>query len=61
MIASTGETFIGMLGEDQFDHGAADFNDFRVVRDDVHILLNGCAAGPEHFVDAFGLYDADST
>jgi hypothetical protein len=42
------EIVIGMLGEDQFDHGAGGFNDFRVVRV-MSISSQWCAAGPEHF------------
>jgi len=45
-----------MIRKDQLQHRPADIDDLRIVRQDIHALFHGSAAGPQHLAVALDLH-----
>ena len=60
LIAQAGEALVGMAGERQLEHGAADLNNLRRLGEDLHVVFDGSATGTHHSAVALVLDDANA-
>ena len=59
-VAAAGEAAVGVVGEDELEHGAADLGELAAVGGDLHALDDGRAAGARHAALAGDLHDAQA-